>query len=133
MNANTSSYVNAQRKSKSKDHSIFKSEYNPKDEIKIKIKQEKQKINYNIIENKKIKKENEYILEETNSYLRKKEEELNDIYKLKKDQNKNEIVNKDINENKINKNKSTSNINEYCDKKKKLSFKLFKFGKKIKD
>ena len=121
MNANTSSYVNAQRKSKSKDHSLFKSEYNTKDEIKIKIKQEKQKINYNIIENKKIKKENEYILEETNSYLRKKEEELNDIYKLKKDQNKNEIVNKDINENKINKNKSTSNIDEYCDKKKKLS------------
>jgi len=117
MNANTSSYVNAQRKSKSKDHSLFKSEYNPKDEIKIKIKQEKQKINYNIIENKNIKKENEYIFEETNSYLRKKKEELNDIYKLKKDQNKNEIVNKDINENKINKNKSTSNIDEYLDKK----------------
>ena len=117
MNANTSSYVNAQRKSKSIDHSIFKSEYNLKDKIKIKIKQEKQKINYNIIENKKIKKENEYIIEETNSYLRKKEEELNDIYKLKKDQNKNEIVNKDINENKINKNKSTSNIDEYLDKK----------------
>ena len=117
MNANTSSYVNAQRKSKSKDHLQIKADYNPKDEIKIKIKQEKQKINDNIIENKKIKKENEYILEETNSYLRKKEEELNDIYKLKKDQNKNEIVNKDINENKINKNKSTSNIDEYLDKK----------------
>ena len=128
MNANISSYVNAQRKSKSKDHSLFKSEYNLKDEIKIKIKQEKQKINYNIIENKKIKKENEYILEETNSYLRKKEE-LNDIYKLKKDQNKNEIVNKDINENKINKNKSTSNIDEYCDKKK-LSLNYLKSEKK---
>ena len=49
MNANTSSYANAQRKTISK-------EYNPNDEIKTKIKQEKQKINYNIIDNKKIKK-----------------------------------------------------------------------------
>ena len=56
MFANTSSYVPAQRKSKTKDHFPIKADYNPSEEIKSKIKQEKQKINYNIIEIKKSKK-----------------------------------------------------------------------------
>ena len=111
MNAKTSTYVNIQRKPKLKVHSLFQSEYNPNNEIKTKIKKEKQKINDNIIENIKMKKENEQILEERNSCIRKKQEELNDIYKLIKDKNKNEIGNKDIN-------KTILNINECCDTKK---------------
>ena len=107
MNANSNSPADSQRISKFKVHSPIKLAYKQIDEIKSKIKQEKQKINYN-----KIKKENDHMLEEKNTYLRKKEEHFNEEYKLIKDKNNNKIVTKGINETKINKNKMIPSLND---------------------